>query len=145
MSIRDLYLKLLTYKSAMKLNDPLDEKILMEFAYENDLKLPPELKELLLCFNGGEIFVPGTRIYGVKTTKDADSLKMNNRKELRNNFKIPPQYIIFAKLNFGDFMCINLNSPFDIIQWDHEQDESYCTWDSLSDWLADEIDNYESV
>ena len=58
-------------------------------------------------------------------------------------FKIPNNYLIFAKVNYGDLLCINLNEEHEVIQWDHELDEEFCKWESLEEWLEDSINNYE--
>jgi hypothetical protein len=126
----------------MDLNAPLEKNNLEKFECENHITLPLDLVELLCCFNGGEIFIPGTSIYGI-TCENNNALKHANRADLRNKFSIPKTYLIFASLNYGDFICINLNSPFDVIQWDHELDEKYCSWDGLEEWLNETIENYK--
>lgn len=140
--ISELYRKLLSFPNVMRLNPPALPKTLNEFEKKNKLILPDELRELLQLFNGGEIFVPGTVIYSAEND-GSDSLIECNRQESRGVWSIPDNYLLFANLNFGDLVCINLNEPFDVIQWDHEQDEQFNDWEGLAQWLYDEIDDYE--
>ena len=92
-------------------------------------------------FNGGEIFIPGTKIFGI-TDEEEYSVKFNNGKKTRSNFNIPNNYLIIAQLNFGDFICIDLNYPNRIIQWDHEEDVEFDEWNSLEEWLSEQIRDY---
>lgn len=69
-------------------------------------------------------------------------IRFANRGSLRKQFCIPNNYLLFAKVNYGDFLCINLNSPYDVIQWDHENDEEYCSWAPLAEWLNETIAEY---
>lgn len=142
MMLASLYEQLLKYSSVMNLNKPLNPEVLNSFHTENQIEIPAPLVALLGYFNGGEIFIPGTTIYGIDTRDVKKNIKYANRGDIRRLFHIPNTYLIFAKMNFGDFICINLNPPFDVIQWDHEQDEVYLTWDSIEEWLVEEIDNY---
>jgi len=142
MNVKNLCEELKKYSDVMDLNAPLDQEELLAFQKENSIKLPDSLAELLLSFNGGEIFIPGTVIYGLSKYKKIETIKYVNRREFRKQFSIPNTYLIFAKLNYGDLICINLNYPYDIIQWDHEADEQFCTWDSLEEWLDETIKSY---
>ena len=64
MDIQALYAALRQYEDVMALNAPAVLAALAAFEEAQCLKLPPALRELLACFNGGEIFIPGTTIYG---------------------------------------------------------------------------------
>ena len=144
MSIRALYKELERYRAVMLLHKPLPQAALQAFEAEHHITLPPPLAELLSFFDGGELFIPGTIIYGVSGSAAIPNIKTANRSALRSQFHIPASYLLFARLNFGDFICINLNPPFDIIQWDHELDEQYCTWECLEEWLAETIQTYQN-
>ncbi len=141
MTIRELYEKLMCYPRAMRLNPPASEKQLRGFEEEFHTELPDQFRELLECFDGGEIFVPGTVIYGVGG-QGSESLAAFNRGLARRDFSIPPQYLLFAELNFGDFLCIDLTGEHSVIQWDHETNEEYDEWESLSQWLEETIEDY---
>lgn len=135
--------KLIELKAHNDIEPPISLNEIKKFESKNNLLLPPELKNIYQEFDGGEILVPGPKIFGLKDSETRESLREANNKKIRNNFSIPRNYLIIAKLNFGDFICINLNQPFDIIQWDHENDEPFCTWNSLKEWLKDNIDLFE--
>ena len=141
MSINDLYCLLKKYQNVMDLNAPISRDEVENFELDNNIRLPNDYKEMLSLFNGGEIFVPGTFIYGV-TNNNEDSVRFANRSSLRKIFHIPCNYMIFAKVNYGDFLCINLNFPHDVIQWDHEKDEQFCYWSSLVEWMSETISEY---
>lgn len=113
------------------------------FETVNKIILPNSLKELLISFDGGELFVPGTTFFGIVANKKRPELRKINSKANRAIYTIPKNYLIIAKLNFGDFICINLNKPYDVIQWDHETDKLFCRWDSLKEFLKDIIASFE--
>lgn len=140
MSILSVFEKLKKYADVMEFNAPATEKELCEFNdYLND-KNPKEFKALLKCFNGGEIFIPGTIIYGVGGTTD-DTVVAHNSYEVKSRYKIPNDYLVIGKMNFGDYICIDLNDN-SVVQWDHENNEEFIRWDSLEDWLLESIDDY---
>ena len=100
-------------------------------------KLPPELRELLGCFDGGEIYVLGTVIYGLSGQRN---LAWANDAAHRRRFHLPGSAMVIAKENFGDLICLEMRPPYKVIQWDHERDCEYERWDSLAHWLAWEIE-----
>lgn len=140
MEINTLYLRLSKYIHSMDFNCPTSEKQIKEFELNNHIKLPFELIELLLKFNGGEIFIPGTTLYGINYPDDISNV---NSSDIRKLFHIPNTYLIFGVYNFGDFICVNLNTPYDVIQWDHETDEEFYRWTNIKQWLSESIDAYE--
>lgn len=140
MNSYELFNILQQYKSVMEFNRGCSESTLEEFQYKNGIRLPKSLVDLLKCFDGGELFIPGTVIYGTGINGGV-SLKEANKKEKRSMFNIPQSYLIFAKINYGDFLCIDLNGKNEVIQWDHELNEEFCKWDSLESWLSETIDN----
>ena len=125
--------KLQQYKDKMEFNTPISA----EASRDWQRRVPAPLLELYHLFNGGEILVPGTRIFGLTGGED-DIIAINNS-DIRAMFAIPESYLIFAKLNFGDYICINRETPFDVIQWDHENNEEYDSWDLLGNWLAEHL------
>ena len=135
--------KLIEFKSHNDVELPVNLDEIKDFELENNLQLPFELKKIYQKFDGGEILIPGPQIFGLRNSKKRENLKEANSRKIRNNFSIPKNYLIIAKLNYGDYICINLNKPFDIIQWDHESDQPFCTWNSLKEWLNDNIDSFE--
>lgn len=140
MAIMDVYNRLKKYQKVMRFNSPATEIDVKAYEISSGKRVPRELKELFMLFDGGEIFTPGTKIYGLGS-QNKKTLSNVNRDD-RKNFSIPNNYLIFAKLNFGDFICINTEAPFDVIQWDHESDEEYLKWSSISSWLQEAIEDY---
>ena len=143
MSIKTLYQQLSSFQNVMELEKPLSKKALEEFQNLNGITLPRQFAELLFCFDGGELFIPGTFIYGIDNKDLKKTIKFANRGDFRKQFSIPPSYLIFARLNYGDFICIDLNEPYRLIQWDHELDEEYCSWTNIEEWLSETIKNYK--
>ncbi len=139
MNSYELFNILQKYKSIMEFNKGCSESMLEEFQCKNGIRLPKSLVDLLKCFDGGELFIPGIVIYG--TGKNGGlSLKEVNKRDKRSIFNIPKNYLIFAKVNYGDFLCIDLNGKNEVIQWEHELDEEFCRWDSLESWLRETIE-----
>ena len=134
---------LLSYKSCNDILPPINENEIYEFEKDNKISLPVPLLELLKKFDGGEILIPGPTIYGIKRSSSRKTIREINSKESRSLFNIPNNYLIISKLNYGDFICINLNHPYDIIQWEHETDSIFCSWNSVEEWLADNLSSFE--
>ena len=143
MSLSTLYQELCHYSNMHELNTPLEKADLRRFEDDNGLVLPAPLVELLSFFDGGEIFIPGTIVYGVNSSNRFKSIKEANSSTIRNNYRIPKSYLIFSCLNYGDFICVNLKDPHDVIQWDHEKDEEFCSWGSIEEWLSETIQSYK--
>lgn len=135
--MKEVYEKLNQYKDLMKFNPPIGESELSEKC----AAVPAPLMKLYHYFNGGEIFVPGTKIFGLTGRKD--DIILLNQSKTRQMFGIPETYLIFARLNFGDYICINRKEPYDLIQWDHENDEEFYSWDSIEEWLNETIEDFE--
>lgn len=142
MNIDDIVKKLEKFSDIMEFNRPATDIEIKQFQNTNGIELPNSYVELLKKFDGGEIFIPGTIIYGINTDVDNYNLKKINGKSVRGNFNIPITLLIIGKTNDGDWICINLNPKNEIIQWDHEQDEEFCSWENLEDWLTETIDEY---
>lgn len=141
MEMQALCAKLRSHEGVMALNAAATPAGLATYEEVWHLRLPPSLRALLSCFNGGEIFVPGTVIYGANP-EGPYSLALANAGKGR--FSIPEQYLVFAKLNFGDLMVINTEVPYDVIQWDHEVDEAFDRWEGLEIWLNEAIQDYDA-
>lgn len=142
MVIKDIFQKLLDYKDVMELNPPVASNIVSAYESCNGINLPKEFKELLMCFNGGEIFIPGTIIYGLNSDKSEYSINTINR--LKDLYSIPNSFLIIGKLNFGDLICLDLCGSDCVVQWDHENNEEFYRWDSLCDWLNETIEDYQA-
>lgn len=142
MSSDKTFQALMTYDKCHDVCTALLDSDISDFEKENSVVLPQELRCLYRHFDGGEIFIPGTTIFGLANSNKRKTIKEVNSKLSRSRFDIPSTYIIFAKLNFGDLICVNLNAPFDVIQWDHESNEKYCVWSSISEWIDETIKEY---
>lgn len=142
MKIRQAFLQLKKFPDLMDLNPGLTKEEIQAFEEKNKLVLPDSYKNLLECFDGGEIFRPGTKIYGLGVYEGQANIKEINSSVFRSYLSLGPDYLIIASLNFGDLICINLNKNNDIIQWDHEEDSAFDSWDNLEDWLEFTIKSY---
>lgn len=135
--------KLMLFSRVHELNCGLTKEQIADFEVANKINLPQELKELYKQFDGGELFIPGTTVYGLFDNENTETIRNKNKKSIRGKMSMPYNYLIFAKLNYGDFVCVNLNAPYDVIQWSHEDDEVFCIWDSIEQWLSEMIADYE--
>lgn len=145
MTLNEIIKLLRSYADVMEFMPPVS--MIDVFSYEKKMghKLPESYVNLLKQFNGGEIFIPGTEIYGVRPRERYYSLDDANMSEKRSALSIPDDYLIVGKLNFGDLICIDLNGSGEVIQWDHENDEEYLRWNSINNWLTEIIGDYQLV
>ena len=142
MNKQKIFESLMTYSNCHDLCEAVSKEVIYEFEQKNQILLPRELKDLYRCFDGGELFIPGTIVYGLIPSEKRKTIKEVNLKIKRSSFNIPKNYLIIAKLNFGDMICVNLKDPFDVVQWDHENNEKYCFWNSICEWLDETIQVY---
>ena len=135
--------RIMHYSQKLNIVSPMTPEEIQHFEKKNNLVLPTEYKKMLTFFDGGEILIPGPVIYGISESPIRKQLKTVNSSERRNLCSIPNNYLIIARLNYGDLICINLNEPHDVIQWDHESDKQFCTWSNLNEWLNDNVESFE--
>ncbi|MCQ4022826.1 SMI1/KNR4 family protein [Ruminococcus sp. zg-924] len=121
-----------------ELMPPYSKEDIQKYQKENNIELPESYRELISLFNGGEIFIPGTIIYGIDCENDV--IKANQ--VIKKSMSIPEEYLIFGKYNFGDYLCIQMEKPECIIQWDHENNELFDQWSNLKFWLDELIKGY---
>lgn len=141
--VQTVYNHLMRYSNLHELNPGLTNDKINEFELTNHIMLPKELRELYLHFDGGELFIPGTTIYGIYDSSIENSIKNRNAKAVRQKMSLTANYLIIAKLNYGDLICVDLNKPNKVIQWSHETDELFCEWDNIDQWLSEMIADYE--
>lgn len=133
MNLHEIYNELNKYSDSMSLAPPATESNIVAFENDNSIQLPKPFIELLKLFNGGNIQISGIEIYGInrEETKNFTYISQVNRKSL----KLPENYYIIAKLNYGDYICLNFLPPHDVIQWDNTNKSKYLSWNSLESWL----------
>lgn len=139
--INSIIKKLLAYSKLHDLNKGLTNEEIQKFEVDNGIILPNALKEVYSCFDGGELFVPGTTVYGLKNGEN--SIRTRNSRVVRQKMSLTANYLIIAKLNYGDYICVDLSQNNKVIQWSHESDEGFCEWDNLEQWLSEMITDYE--
>ena len=139
MNICEVLKKIMNYKEQHDLNNSASNSYI-EKAIKRGAFIPKDYIELLKEFNGGELFVPGTVLYGLTRYKEYPSLF--DTKNTSTIFSIPEKYLIIGNLNFGDLICINTEPPYDVIQWDHETDEEFYKWHSIATFLSEQIEDY---
>lgn len=122
----------------MEFNEAATDIDISSFEQENAIKLPNSYIKLLKFFDGGELFIPGTMLYGINHCVGNHMLSEINKS--RNLFKITDTMLIIGQTNYGDLFCIDLDNQ-NIIQWDHEKDVELCRWNSLEEWLEETIKN----
>lgn len=133
MKIDEIYNILSQNSLSTFLNSPTTESNIIAFENDESIQFPQSFKKMLKFFNGGDIQTPGIEIYGIDTENENGFTYINqaNKKHL----KIPENYYIIAKLNYGDYICLNFLPPFDVIQWDSSKKRKYLSWNSLEVWL----------
>lgn len=138
MNINEIHNRLCQNTNSMSFNPPATESNIISFENDNSIQLPKSFRELLKLFNGGEIYSPGTRIYGIDSKEDNCFTNINKVNKMA--LLIPENYYIIAKLNYGDYICLNFLPPYDVIQWDNSNKRKYLSWTSLELWLESIID-----
>lgn len=133
-------IRLKSLNAPMKFKKGADSISIQNYESKANIKLPSEYIDFLKFSNGGEIFVPGTRFFNINEN-DEFSLSNQNTKENRSIFSLNESLIVIGSLNFGDLICINLQTS-EVIQWDHETDQEFLRWRNFFDFLDDEIDSY---
>ena len=139
MKLTETIQKLKAYPDVMEFNPPVSKKEIHDFEIANEIILPTSYTEILQHFDGGELFIPGTVIYGISHGK---TIKEANSRNVRKDFQIPNSMLIIGKVNYGDYICIDLNTS-EIMQWDHENDEEFCRWNTLNEYLMETIAAYK--
>lgn len=108
----------------------ITKKDIKKYEKEANILLPIDYKEWLLSSNDGGIFDLDITFYEI------EKLNMENQK-LHNMFAFPISYLTIGKFNFGDLICINLNTG-EIVQWDHETNEEFLKWNTFWEFLEEE-------
>lgn len=113
-----------------------------EFEKEKDIRLPDDLKELVLKNNGAR---PSLRLVELSSHKELEikALLSFNKDDIENiynnidffklefNGKILP----FATESSGDYFCIDLGNK-SIVYWEHETNEIKYVASNLDEFLA---------
>lgn len=118
-------------------------KPLKDGDYSGSIELPQEYLNLLKLFNGCEVFIPGSVIYGVGSNTNYPLFEQFNQPERLKQFGLPENYLIVGNVNFGDLICINKNQPNNLILWEIETRSIFCKWDSFAEFFAEELEEYE--
>ena len=124
----------------MDLNPAATSQAIAHFEQQQRIHFPDYYRKWLLFANGGELFVPGTQFYGI-TPAVENSLALQNSSANRSPYALPDLLYIVGRTNFGDVLCIDLNSQ-ELVQWDHEEDEEFLRWKSMTDYIDDEFRAY---
>ncbi|MCL2165193.1 MAG: SMI1/KNR4 family protein [Oscillospiraceae bacterium] len=124
----------------MALNPAVTSQAIALFELQQRIQLPEYYREWLLFANGGELFVPGTQLYGIAPAAE-NSLVAQNSSTNRSPYALPNSLYIVGRTNFGDILCVDLNSQ-ELVQWDHEENEEFLRWNSLVDYIDDELRSY---
>ena len=111
---------------------------------ENELlaSLPTPYVEVLRLFNGGEIFAPGTVIYGIGSNSKFPLFEEANKQASLDIYEIPNSYLVVGCVNYGDLICIDKKDPHHLYLWDTENHSVSYEWDSFEKLLEEEIEDY---
>ncbi|MWC30013.1 SMI1/KNR4 family protein [Paenibacillus sp. MMS18-CY102] len=131
------------------LNEGIDESSIEDLESMLKVKFPKVYKDFLQICNGGELFIPGTVISEIYTTTSGP--KQRGGSYLNDSFMIerrrpgmPDTYLIIADLNYGDTICLDLdtNNGYEstVVQWDREAQEVSRSWGSFVEWIMDTLE-----
>lgn len=116
-----------------EISEPIDER---------DTVIPKPYMELLKMFNGGEIFVPGTVIYGIGMESKFPLFEAANTQATLDIYEISNSYLVVGHVNYGDLICIDKEKPHHLYLWDTENHSVSYEWDSFEKLLEEEIEDY---
>lgn len=85
-----------------------------------------DLNELYRISNGFKINIPGTEIYSIERI-----IKLNEAHPLSK------EGVIIGCFNFGDVIAVSDDGT--IVQLNHESEDVFLKWDSILDFLIDEL------
>jgi cell wall assembly regulator SMI1 len=131
------------------LNDGIGLEAIENLQNELNIQIPEIYKNFLQVCNGGELFIPGTVLSEIYIPafgpKQRGSSYLNDSfKKERRPPEMPDTYLIIADLNYGDTICIDLESSDEydakVIQWDRETHSVSRTWSGFVEWLMDTLD-----
>ena len=109
---------------------------------EIDYTLPSAYLDILRLFNGGEIFLPGTVIYGIGNDSKFPFFKSANYGDIHKARSIPNSLLIIGQVNYGDLICIEKDVPNKIFLWDINEHTISYQWTDFSQLLEEEIEDY---
>jgi hypothetical protein len=113
-----------------------NEQEILAFEINAGISLPLGYKDWLALSDGGEIFNPGVELYGVAEKKFPKLLV-----RCGDDVEVPNTLVVIGRTAFGDAICFE-NGSEKIIQWSHETNEEYLTWDSFANYLEDAEEMY---
>ena len=90
MTLNEIYYELNKNNSSISFDPPITETDIVTFENKNSILLPNSLRGLLKLFNGGEIYSPGTRIYGIDKDDTCSFIRISQTN--RTDLKIPENY-----------------------------------------------------
>lgn len=111
-------------KCNMEITAPATAEMLCEIKQMYPV-LPMAVLDMYAISDGVEINIPGTVLYPV------ERLIRVNSKESTN------EYIKIGVMVFGDEIVVGKNGK--IYQIDHETGDEFLDWDTIEDFLADEL------
>ena len=116
----------------MDINPPAERQevdILFNKADKEGMRLPGIIRDLLEISDGLEVGVPGTVF--LSATKMIDSSRIVNISSEKT--------MLIGVMSFGDEIYISENA--EIIQFSLEDNEEFLRWNSIYDFLEDELNN----
>lgn len=133
------------YADVMELNPPAKKEKITEWERAHGWMIPAEYSSFLLESNGGEIYIPGTVLFGVDPAESWCSLAEHNQPEFRGN--LPEEYLIIGVTNYGNPIGMYTGDDIDedtcmVVEWDTEEQEACEYWDSLEDMFLTEREIY---
>lgn len=134
-----------------KLNDGISNDEIVQLEKHLNIKLPSVYKDFLQTCNGGELFaIPAGTVISEVHDSSKGSMQRGGS-YLNEAFKperrwpgMPAEYLIIADTSYGDTICIDLSTndgnEAKIIKLNHEDGEVSNRWESLIEWLMEELE-----
>lgn len=115
------------------------------------VKIPLMYKSFLMTWNGGELFaipvgVELTEVYIETTGPKKRGIGYLDESLCDGGLAqgLPKEYLIIADTCDGDIVCLDLinndGNEAKIIKWNQEEEEIVESWNTLSEWLMEEME-----
>lgn len=95
-----------------------------------------EYKDFLIWSNGGDFFDGGIELFAINDPTCPTHLLIGFINSPRNRPEnIPKEYLIIGITIFGDYICLIPDGS--IVQWDHEEDKAFNTYNSIYEYFLE--------
>jgi len=128
------------YSCFVKLEQAHEVQRVKDYQKDVAATFHPDYGKMLSTFNGGMLF--STKVYGIEVDDGVMDLGKQN-KYLHESNSVPSDMLAIAEEDYGDFICMKRNgSSAEVFAFGIDDSgilACICTWNSIYEWLDDEL------